>query len=1047
MSKIYNQRGILLYLKHICAGKAKILAVSLLVLFGSLNAFAQTVVVGTIKDNKGITLPGVSVRVKNTQVGTLTDAAGKYTIKTTEANQTLVFTFIGFTTQEVQLNGRTTINITMEDGSQGLNDVVVIGYGTAQKKDVTGAVSSIKAAQLENENPNSVTDILRGNIPGLSVGFNNSAKGGGDLLVRGKTTLTGTTTPLIVLDGVIFIGQLSDINPNDIESVDVLKDASSLAVYGAKAATGVVAITTKKGKSGAPTITVNTNFGMATLAQDQPVYDGPGFLNWRADVQRSGGVNPPYIYNDPNNLPEGVTLTQWLNGQTTANPTDLWLSRLGLLANEKANYLAGKTTDWYDMLFVTGQRQDHTLSLSGKKEEVSYYMSFGYLKNESIIAGGGFSTFRTRLNLEGKAAKFLTLGVNLQFADRDEGAIEAQFSQLPDLSPYGDFYNVDGSLRRIPTDDNGLNARNPFLDPTYNSRLQKQSTLFGSLYAKVQLPFGITYQANFSPGLDQYRTFNHLSSKNPNVVVPGGSASRAQETRYNWQLDNLLKWNKTIATDHNVDVTLLVNAEKYSSWYTIASNEGFAPTDVLGFHNIQSGNKPTVSSDDKVYTGDALLARVNYSYKGRYAVTGSIRRDGYSAFGAAKKRANFPAAAVAWTVSEESFLKSAKWIDFLKLRLSYGINGNREIRDVNNVIDPYVSIQTLTGGKYQSVNGSGTAGEVNTVVNSSRLGNPNLEWEKTKSLNLGLDFGFLNNRISGSLELYDKKTSDLLIGQSLSSASGYVNVIANLGRVNNKGFELGITTKNFTGGNITWSSSANFSLNRNKIVALATPNDDPGNGWFIGKDIDVVWEYQILGVWQENEVAEANKFNKGIKPGDFKLLDVDGNYVYNDLDKQFIGYKSPRFNWSFRNDFNIYKNFDFSFQLISSWGQLRADNQTKNQPGSVGFGRSSSYEVPYWTPGNPINDYARLNSGLSGVTFNAYRKSSFVRLNTIALAYSLPKDFLGKLRIQSAKIYANVSNAGVYAPNWNQWDPQTADNNGNPVPTPRVYTFGLNVTL
>ncbi|MNX21348.1 Vitamin B12 transporter BtuB [compost metagenome] len=1045
MSKIYNKSAVLLYLKRLCT--AKILAISLLLLCGSFSAFAQTTITGIVKDSKGLTLPGVSVRIKNTQVGTLTDGAGKYSIKAPEGNATLVFTFVGFTSQEIPLNGRTNINIALEDATQGLTDVVVIGYGTAQKKDVTGAVSSIKATQLENENPNSVTDILRGNIPGLSVGFNNSAKGGGDLLVRGKTTLTGTTTPLIVLDGVIFIGQLSDINPNDIESVDVLKDASSLAVYGAKAATGVVAITTKKGKSSSPTITVNTNFGMATLAKDQPVYDGPGFLNWRADVQRSGSVNPAYIYNDPNNLPEGVTLSQWLNGQTTTNPTDLWLSRLGLLANEKANYLAGKTIDWYDMLLVTGQRQDHTLSLSGRKDEINYYMSLGYLKNESIIAGGGFSTFRTRLNLEGKAAKFLTLGMNMQFADRDEGAIEAQFSQLPDLSPYGDFYNADGSLRRIPTDDNGLNARNPFLDQTYNSRLQKQSTLFGSLYAKVQLPLGISYQVNFSPGLDQYRTFNHQSSKNPNVTIPGGSAQRAQETRYNWQLDNLIKWNKTFAKDHNVDVTLLVNGEKYSTWYTIAGNEGFAPTDVLGFHNLQSGNKPTVSSDDKVYTGDALLARLNYSYKGRYAFTGSVRRDGYSAFGASKKRANFPAAALAWTLSEESFLKEVKWLDFLKLRLSYGINGNREIRDANNVIDPYVSIQTLSGGKYQSVNSSGTPVEVNTVVNSSRLGNPNLEWEKTKSLNLGLDFGFLNNRINGSLELYDKKTSDLLIGQSLSSVSGYANVIANLGRVNNRGIELSLNSRNITEGNITWNTSVNFSLNRNKIVALATPNDDPGNGWFIGKDIDVIWEYKILGVWQENEVAEANKFNKGIKPGDFKLEDVDGNYVYNDLDKQFIGYRSPRFNWSMRNDFNIFKNFDFSFQLVSSWGQQRSDIYAKNQPGSVGFGRSSSYIIPYWTPSNPINDYARLNSGLSGVTFNAYRKSSYIRLNTVALAYSVPKDLLSKFKVQSAKIYANVSNAGVYAPNWNQWDPQTADNNGNPVTTPRVYTFGLNVTF
>ncbi|UKT62475.1 SusC/RagA family TonB-linked outer membrane protein [Pedobacter mucosus] len=1022
------------------------LLISLVVSFCTLIYAQDISIKGTIKDKSGTPIPGVTITTKNSKTGVSSSPEGTYSISV-PGNSTLVFSAVGFTPQEVVVNNRTTINISLLESANDLTDVVVIGYGTAQKKDVTGAVSSVKATQLENENPNSVTDILRGNIPGLNVGFNNSAKGGGDLLVRGKTTLTGTTTPLIVLDGVIFIGQLSDINPNDIESVDVLKDASSLAVYGAKAATGVVAITTKKGKTAAPTITLNTNYGFATLAQDQPVYDGPGFLNWRADVARSGGVNPPYIYNDPNNLPEGVTLTQWLNGQTTTNPTDLWLTRLGLLTNEKANYNSGKTVDWYDLLFQTGQRQDHTLSMSGRKEELTYYMSLGYLKNESIIAGGGFSTFRTRINLEGKAAKFLTLGINMQFADRDEGAIEADLGQLADLSPYGDFYNADGSLRRIPTDDNGLNARNPFLNPTYNSRLQKQSTLFGSIYTRVTLPLGITYQLNFSPGLDMYRTFNHLSSRNPNVTTPGGSATRAQETRYNWQLDHLLKWNKTFAKDHTIDVTLLANAEKYQTWYTIAGNEGFAPTDILGYHNISSGNKPTVSSDDKAYTGDALLARINYSYLSKYALTLSIRRDGYSAFGATKKRANFPAAAFAWTFSEESFMKDISWLDYGKLRFSYGINGNREIRDANNVIDPYVSIQTLNGGKYQGVNGSGAAGEVNTVVNSPRLGNPNLEWEKTKSFNLGLDFGIFKNRISGSIDVYDKKTSDLLISQALPNVSGYTNVIANLGRVNNKGIELGLTSKNLTTGNIIWNTAVNLSLNRNKITALATPNDDPGNGWFIGKDIDVIWEYKILGVWQENEVAEANKFNKGIRAGDFKLQDVDGNYVYNDLDKQFIGYRSPRFNWSLRNDFNIYKNFDFSFQLVSSIGQQRTDNQGKNQPGGVGFGRTSSYVVPYWTSANPINDYARLNSGLSGTTFNVYRKSSYVRLNTVALSYNVSKSILEKIKIQSAKIYCNVSNAAVYAPDWNQWDPQTGDGNGNPVPTPRIYTLGLNVSF
>ncbi|TKC13176.1 SusC/RagA family TonB-linked outer membrane protein [Pedobacter polaris] len=996
--------------------------------------YAQDVVIkGSIKDKSGAPIPGVSVNVKNSKIATSSNGEGVYAIGAAP-NATLVFTMLGFKTQEVPVNNRTQINIELIEAVNELSDVVVIGYGTARKKDITGAVSSVRATQLENENPQSVADILKGNIPGLSVGMNTSAKGGGDLLVRGKTSLTAGTSPLIILDGVIYIGQLSDINPNDIETIDVLKDASSLAVYGSKAATGAVAITTKKGKSSTPTINFNTNYGIATLSKDQPVYDGPGFLLWRADVLRAPGTQPAYIYNDPNNLPAGVTLTQWLNGQTSTNPTDLWLSRLGLLANEKANYLAGKETDWYDLLFRTGQRQDHTVSMSGRKEELNYYMSLGYLKNENLIEGGEFSTFRTRVNLEAKAAKFLTLGLNLQYADRDEGAIEADWGQLTNLSPYGDFYNADGTLRRIPTDDNGLNARNPFLNPTYNSRMVKQNTLFGSLLVKAELPFGIVYSLNFSPGIDMYRTFNHSSSKNPNVTVLGGSASRAQETRYNWQADNLLKWNRTIGKIHNFDVTLLANAEKFQSWYTSSSNEGFAPSDILGYHNLGSGIKPSITSDDNVYTGNALMGRLNYSLMSRYNFTFTARKDGYSGFGDKNKSATFTSAAVAWTFTEEEFMKPITWLNFGKIRVSYGFNGNR-------VSDPYANLFSVDAGKYQAVNTSGAAAEVNSIVIANRIGNPNLAWEKTKALNVGLDWAILNNRVSGAFEYYDKKTSDLIISQTLPDVSGYNNVFSNIGAVSNKGFEISVNSRNLTSGKVLWNTSMNFSLNRNKIIKLATPNNDLGNGWFIGQDIDVIWDYKILGVWQENEVAEANKFNKGIKPGDFKLQDINGDYAYSDVDKQFLGYRNPRFTWAMRNEFNLFKSFDVSFQLISNWGQKAQDNQRLNQPGSVGFGRTSSYILPYWTPQNPTNEYARLGSNFSGVNFNVYSKSSFIRLNTVAIAYTIPKSLLEKVKVQTAKVYFNINNAAVYSPDWNQWDPQ---NNG---PTPTYYTLGLNLSL
>ncbi|WP_240432012.1 SusC/RagA family TonB-linked outer membrane protein [Pedobacter chitinilyticus] len=1004
---------------------------------------AQTEITGTVTDASGVPMPGVGVKIKDTQLSVVTNGSGKFAIRTNNSNAVLVFTSIGYKTKELPLNGKTSVTVTLEeDDAKGLSEVVVIGYGTASRKDVTGAISSVNAARLENENPQSVADILKGNIAGMSVSLNTSAKGGGDLLVRGKSTLTAGNSPLIVLDGIIYNGQLSDINPNDIESVDVLKDASSLAVYGAKAATGVVAITTKKGTGSKPTITFNTNVGLAQLAQNMRPYDGPGFLDWRADVMRSGASTPSYIYNDPRNLPAGVTITQWLNGQTTADPVDLWLNRLGLTANEKANYMAGKTTNWYDDIFRTGFRQDHTLSVSGNKEDIRYYMSLGYQKNQNLIEGGEFSTVRFRLNLESQIAKFMTVGANIQYADRDEGAIEADWGQLINLSPYGDKYNPDGSLRRIPTDDVGLNARNPFLDMTYNSRMNRQNTLFGSLYGKVTLPFGITYQLNFSPGIDMYRTFNHLSSQNPNVITPGGSVTRANETRYNWQVDNLIKWNRTFGKIHNVDVTLLANAEKYQTWWTNAGNSGFIPSDLLGYHNLAAGILPTVNAEDKVYTGDALMARVNYSLMQRYYLTLSLRKDGYSVFGVNFKDATFPAAALAWTFTEESFMKNIKWLNYGKLRFSYGINGNRDLRNPSNgTVEPYAALAVLTTGKSVGFDANGNVVSITTLANGGRMANSDLRWEETKAFNVGLDFSVLKDRLSGTVEFYSKQTNNLLVEQKVPDITGYDYVYSNLAEIKNKGMDITLNSRNFSSTNFKWNTNFTMSFSRNKIVKLALPTDDPANGWFIGRDINSVWDYRVVGVWQENEVAEANKFNKAIRPGDFKLQDRDGNYVYGDADKDFLGFTTPRFIFAMRNEFNIFKNFDVSFQLLSNWGQLKQFNTAKNQPGSVGFARMTSYQVPYWTPSNPINDYSRLNSGTSGTSFNVYRDNSFIRLNAVAVAYSLPQSLLGKVKVKNAKIYANVNNAYVWTKDWNFWDPE---NNG---PTPRIYTLGLNVSL
>ncbi len=1005
---------------------------------------------GEIIDSKKNPLPGVSVLIKGTTLGMSTDANGRFVLNNVPDNATLVLSSTGFTTMEVPLKGKTSINIQMAEAISNLNDVVVVGYGTRQKRDVTGAVAQVKATQLENENPPSVQDLLRGNVTGLNVTSNTSAKGGGDLMVRGKSSLSAGTSPLIILDGVIYQGQLADINPNDIATIDVLKDASSAAVFGAKAASGVVLVTTKKGSGSKPSITFNTNIGLAALAMNEQLYDGPGFVRWRTDVLKSiNNGGKPYQFDDPRTLPSDISIDQWkaydgLQGE----PVTIWLSRLKLLSVEQQNYNAGKTIDWYDMMFQKGLRQDHTVSISSKKEDVSYYMSLNYTNNEGVIVGDKFSTFRTRFNLEAKTAKFMSVGINIQFADRDESQVPVSWGQMVNASPYGEKYKADGvTLRDSPNDDIGNNT-NPFLDNTYTNRLQKTNSLFGTIYAKGSLPYGFSYQVNFTPTFQFYRYFNGRSARDFRIAARKGVATRTDSTFYNWQIDNLLMWNRTFG-DHQFDATFLINAEKFQSWRNQMDNEGFDPNDNLSYHNIGAGIKPVISSEDQVSTGDALMGRLNYSYREKYLLTTSIRRDGYSAFGFENPRATFPSIALGWIFSKEKFVTS-NWLNYGKLRASWGINGNRDI-------GRYSALPDLATGKYQYISSTGAIILVSQLY-VNRLQNPGLKWERTESYNVGLDYSILKDRIGGSVDVYRKSTKDLLVLRTLPDVTGFANVLDNIGEVQNRGVELSINTVNIKNHDFSWRSTVNFTLNRNKIAHLYGPvplfdangkvigeieRDDIANRWFIGHDIDEIWDLKVLGVWQQNETAEAAKYQ--VRPGDFKIEDVDGDGSFSNADRQFLGYRNPRFQWTLRNDFTFLKNFDFSFLLYSNWGQITEYNQAKNNTGFID--RQNSYILPYWTPDKSTNEYARLFSSNGSANFSVYRKASFIRLSTLALAYTVPTNILNRAKIQGLKIYINVNNAAVYQPHWTFWDVEYRDSNGNAVPPPRYYSLGINLTL
>ncbi|MGC9355527.1 MAG: SusC/RagA family TonB-linked outer membrane protein, partial [Mariniphaga sp.] len=617
-----------------------------------------------------------------------------------------------------------------------------------KKSDLTGSVVSIDSKSLERQTATNVTELLRSALPGLNVGTSTSASGVSGLEVRGPTSLGTSNSPLIVVDDVIYQGSIANINPNDIETVDVLKDASSAAIYGSKSAAGVIIITTKKGTSAKPTINVRSTVGMAQVNKMEEVYGPEGYLQLRRDVLDRFDVNSPLgYYSNPSELPAGVTLDQWLEydnlGGTTTPAEDIWLGRLQLQQIEVDNYKAGNTLDWKDIMFQSGLRTDNNVSLSGKTNSLSYYTSLGYVSNEGISIYQKYQSFRGRVNLEAKVNKFLSVGVNLQGNENTQPiGVPGAVGLYESNSPYGSLYYDDGTYRHDPHDD--AMGDNPYLYE-YLDNHYKVREAFLNIYGKITLPYGFSYKVNW---VNRY-AFNQNYRFTPSTYTQGDggdSGSRSEGTSYSWMVDNILKWNKTIADIHDFDLTFLYNVEEYSAWNSSQSNADFDPNESLSYHNLSIGASPQIGSNDVRSTGDALMARLNYGLLDRYLLTLSIRRDGYSAFGQENPRATFPAVALGWRLSEEGFI-NADWLTNLKLRLSYGENGNREI-------GRYSALSRMTTTKYIYDHSSVTG------IYTTNLANKELKWERTAAYNVGIDYAILDGKISGTIDIYQMNTTD-----------------------------------------------------------------------------------------------------------------------------------------------------------------------------------------------------------------------------------------------------------------------------------------------
>ncbi|WP_170864374.1 SusC/RagA family TonB-linked outer membrane protein [Fodinibius roseus] len=1007
---------------------------------------AQEQIQGVVTDaESGETLPGVNVIVKGTTTGTSSGSDGTYKLTLESLRDTLVFSFVGYQTREVPIDGRTEIDVALQPQAIAGDELVVIGYGTAQRKDVTGSIGSVNISErAQVESITNLEQFFQGTVPGLNAGLATGPRGSTSLEVRGRNSIQAGNDPLIVLDGAPYYGNLSAINPNDIQSIDVLKDASAAAVYGASAAAGVIEITTKQGGDAEPSITFNSSVGFTENGSNQRPYGPEEYLQQRSDVAtRQNPGQPDHYYSDPRDLPADLTLEEWkaMDSATSGSPEEIWLGRIGLASNEIENFMNGKTIDWYDQVYQKGVRTNQNLSLSGREGGLNYYWSLGYTDNNGTVTGSRFKTVRTRLNVETEVADFIRVGIKSQYQNREEGYLSASADQVTYQSPFGDKYEEDGSLRWAPNNDR-VAATNPFLYTTESGResMDNINLIIGNIHAElIDLPFGLGYKVRWNNMWGMVRDYIFNPSTVP-MGLPGGNSNRRESTTYDWTLDNILTWNRTIQENHEFDFTFLFNAEAHDDWTSRLANESFEPNENLGFSGIESGENPTVNNNDTRSTGTALMGRLNYRLMDRYLLTVSYRRDGYSAFGESNPYAYFPAAAVGWRLSEEPFF-NADFINNLKLRLSWGINGNRSI-------GTYSALQRYSTADY--IYGTSTV----KGVYANNLANADLKWEETRNTNIGVDFGLFSDRLSGSINAYQMSTKNLLLQRSLPSITGYENIWANLGEVGNKGLEMSLESRNIQKENFVWQSTFTFSMNRNEIKHLygtmedivdeegnvigQKEADDRQNGWFIGHALDQIYDYKVLGVWQTDEAEEAAEY--GMQPGDLKLLDVNEDGVLSPVeDKVFQGYTKPRYRLSLGNTFS-YKNFDLSTMFISHLDYYGAANIHKHTDWR--YGRANNYDVPYWTPENPTNEWARLDSRGENPNFTYWENRSFIRLQNASLAYNFPTSLLQKVNIKSLQAYVNVRNAYVTPlAGWDFWDPETRDQ------APRIYSLGINLTF
>lgn len=996
----------------------------LLLLIASFGvAIAQKTVTGVVTDESKSPLPGVSIVVKGTNVGTVSDVDGKFSLSVPESAKTLMFSFIGMKVQELPITAES-INVTMVSDVIGLEEVIAVGYGTMRKSDLTGSVTRVAMADQPPQANLNVLEALQGVSAGVNVQSAGLAGSEPDLSIRGKTSLSASDRPLIVLDGIIYNGSTNDINVNDVESIDILKDASAAAVYGSRSANGVMLITTKKGRAEKPKITFNMYYGFQDMTNNpMKVMDAEQYAIRLVD----------YYYQQ--------SLYQWYYKKPTSatgKPVRPDITNRELVAarlrtqEEKDNYLAGKYIDWVDEVLQVAPIQNYNISFSGKSNKTNYFVSASYTGEEGIQLNDEFSRITLNSKVESELTNWLTVGVNANYSYLDYSGLPASLADARTGSPLANNYIGSAKFDKYMTGE----AYMPYpLNNLYVDNSDIRNNLFIIGNAKITIPWikGLTYNFDYS---NRYNTRDN-NTFYP-VTTPNGSGNKGQAIKQpyeerNWLINNILSYVNNFG-DHSINGTLLFSREKKFAQSSELIAEGF-DNPVLGYNNMSLGTVARVSSGAWEENSLSYMARAMYSYKDRYMLTGTVRKDGFSGFGENNKFATFPSVSLGWVITEEEFMGETDV--YLKLRTSYGQNGNQGI-------GRYSSFSRMSQAAY--VYGSTTA--IGVYPNS--LGNDDLGWETTTSFNVGLDYGFLDQRISGSVDVYKATTEDVLVQRALPPATGYGSVWTNIGAIENKGVEIELNTINFQQTDFKWNSNFIFSLNRDEITKLyGDENDkDIGNSWFVGEPISAIYDYEMTGgLWTEEELYNGTIMAKWW-PGQFKYndLNTDGQIEPNN-DRKIIGYRTPSYRFSINNVLT-YKNFTFSFFINSVQGGKKYFLENNAEVLNVRWNADDVYRInasavrPYWTPDNGVNNATGVYN-TPVVSSGIYQSRSFVRLQDISLSYKFGKALLNKMKIEELSIYIASKNPYTWT-KWSGWDPETGTSNN---PTMRNITGGFRITL